>query len=880
MQTDHNIININDKTEKSQAPPGILRQKQQALEHLWQQGISGRQLLGRHSRMIDDYLYKSFCLCPEAKKGFALLAIGGYGRQELFPYSDVDLLLLYAPEVENKTGKVAEAVLYPLWDAGLEVGHGVRSSVACLVDAEKDFFFRVALLDARLIAGAETLFAHLMEALHISFIEGRRREFLQAMIVCRQNRHQQFGQHSYMLEPHIKESRGGLRDYQAMIWTARVVFGLRNTGAMLEAGLLTGPEQEKFDEACEQLIKVRNRLHYISGRKNDRLYFEHQEEMAAAFGYREQAGILGVELFMRDVYSRLQTISITVDLFFDHVDEVLGLGAKADDGRALEEGIELRRGRIHLVEPDLLQHGQLLMRVFLQSANTGAPLHYRTRKIISANLKLLDDFRKSQRLVKPFLELLQVAAEPLPVLEAMLETGLLSAFIPEFSQVESLAQHEVYHVYTVDLHMLHTVAELHKLQAEMPQIFKEVKMPQVLFLSGLLHDIGKGRGREHAAQGAKLAGTIGERLGLSEAEKEMLSYLVRHHLLLPHIAQRRDLEDEVFLRRYLAKIQGRNRLAMLYLLTVADARATGPNAWNEWKAALLLELYLKMASLLDNIEGANQDPGPGVEWLREKIRAMLPANVDFDLSLLPADYLLSFYPESVVEHIGLQRQLKEKKVLVVSEEHQAYWSLLVMAHDRPGLLSRICAVLALHNLQILSARIFTWSDGTVVDSFNVSSIIDEKYRDKDWSVFEKDLGLAVEQRLGLDFRLGSKQAPLGSLPAKKSSRRAPKVVIDNQVSDIFTVLEVYAEDRIGLLYDITRVLSDFGVNIFKAQIGSRADQAVDVFYVLDRAGKKITDSILLEEIHQALLHVAHLQRNDGAQRTLKKERRDTGISVA
>lgn len=845
------------RSEVIRSMPVSLRHRKQALESLWQQGMSGRQLLQKHTELIDEHLQQWFNGCRDAGSGFALVALGGYGRSELFPYSDIDLLLLYAPEVEASVNIVAEAILYPLWDAGLEVGHGVRTPAACLADARDDFFFQVALLDARLIAGAEILFQQLQESFALTFIEGRRKEFLATMIENRSNRHQRFGQHSYMLEPQIKECRGGLRDVQALLWTAKAVFGLNGTDALQDAGLLTAEEKNRFDAAWNQLIRVRNRLHYLCGRKNDQLFFEHQVEMARAFSYKDADEILAVEHFMRDIYSCLQTIAVSTDLFFEHVDEVLGLTTPATEIRQLEPGIELRQGRIRLTGSGQVAKSHLIMRVFALSARTGAPIHYRTKKIIAASLQTLAEHRSSRRLAKSFLEILQADSENLlTVLEALLETGAMAAVIPEFAKVVSLAQHDVYHVYTVDIHLLHTVAELVQLKKTMPYIFQEVRAPHLLFLAGLLHDIGKGHGRDHARRGADLAVAIGRRFGLSDPEVDDLAFLIRYHLYLPDTAMRRDLDDEVFIQRCAAEIKDDKRLAMLYLLTIADARSTGPSAWNDWKAALLQEMYLKIAHILHSSDVIDPDVKQGAIWMREKIAGQLGNETGFDVQSLPTDYLLSFTPEAVVDQIRLLPELAVKEVLLISREQEDHWSLLIMTTDRTGLLASISGVVALHNLRILSAQIFTWPDGTVVDTLEVTSNVDESFSNQDWQAFEDDLRLAVKQRVGIDHRLSRKPRPMGRSAAPAVSRRPAQVLIDNDSSATYTIIEVYADDRLGLLYNITRTLANFGLSIYRAKIGTRADQVVDVFYVLDYDGRKINEKGVQEEIRQELLHVA------------------------
>jgi [protein-PII] uridylyltransferase len=841
-------------------PATELRAGREALETLWRQGLSGHALLEKHTSLMDAVLTDYFQRSGADRENMCLVALGGYGRRELFPYSDIDIMLLYHPAAEKKLNEVAEAIFYPLWDAGLEVGHGVRTVAACIEEAGKDFFLQVALLDARPIAGSQPLFDALLADFQRTFVEGQRKTFLQDMLLHRQKRHERFGNHSYLLEPHIKESRGGFRDIQAMLWSAQVLFSLKTSRDLERAGLISAEELQAFDRACETLIRTRNRLHYISGRKNDQLFFEHQEEMALAFGYKDEQGMLGVERFMRDIHEHLQTVAVTTDLFFEHAMEVLGLfePGKLPQDRELEKGIILRQGRIHINDAALLaKRPYLLMRAFAQAAHTGCPLHHRTKKAVSAHLGLIDDkMRHSKRMSKAFLDTLQ-SANPLPALSDMLESGLLSAYIPEFGHLKSLAQHDIYHVFTVDRHLLQTVAEINLLRETEHTLFITVPSPFILFLAGLLHDIGKGYGMNHSEYGAELAADIGRRLSLSEADIKCLTFLVREHLFLAEIAQRRDLEDEALIVRCAKQLNDPDRLTMLYLLTMADARATGPSAWSDWKAALLLELYLKIAISLSRDDLTLPDPGAEVSWMRSQVAARLGDSPAVPLKILPDDYLLGNSPEEVINHIRLHESLKTREVILQAAKEKGHWSILIMAQDRPGILSKICGVMALHNLKVLAAQIYTWNDGTVVDILHVSSTVDNEFEDQNWQALEDDLGRAIHFRLGLTHRLHKKLKSAAAAVAGQVGQRLPaKVIIDPDASDNYSVIEVFAVNRPGLLYDITRTLSDFGINTFRAKIGTKGDQVVDVFYVLDYQGNKIEDAAFKNEIKNGLLHAA------------------------
>ena len=839
-----------------------LRTRRQALETLWEKGLSGQILIEEHTTLVDLNLMSSFKNCQVDTSDIALVALGGYGRKELFPFSDIDIMILYREGAEKRLNDIAEAIFYPLWDAGLEVGHGVRTPTICIDDAHEDFFFQVAMLDARLLIGNNDLFTELLTDYTSTFINGQRKPFFENMISHCKLRHERFGNHSYLLEPHIKESRGGFRDIQAMLWSAQVVFGINDISSMEASGLLSPQERHKLEDATNTLIKIRNRLHYISGRKNDQLFFEHQEEMAEAFQYKDTKSMLGVELFMHDVHRHLQTVAIATDLFFEHVQDVVGLKLYTAQNTVLEEGIELHQGRIQITKPKLIaKRFHLLMRVFSQSAKTGHPIHHRTKQIISQNLELIEKHgRKSKRVSQAFLDTLQTK-NSLTVLTNMLETGILSAFIPEFEHLESLAQHDIYHVYTVDRHLLQTVAELNILTQEENTIFTTLQHPTILFLAGLLHDIGKGTQQDHSSYGAKLVNTIGERINLEQKDIDTLTFLVEKHLYLATTALRRDIEDEQLILECARIIKSKERLAMLFLLTTADARATGPTVWTDWKSALLQELFLKINHALEHQETEAPSQEDAVNWMREQLSTRLTGTTQaqFNISTLPDDYLISFTTDEVLEHITIQTTtLQQNSSVIKALDHHIHWKLLIMAKNKPGILNRICGILALHNIQVLDAKIFTWKNNTAVDSLNVTSSMDKQFSDQDWNALQQDLDRAIHQHIGIDYRLSQKHPALGQKLTPKSDKRTKAtVIITPDGSAHHTIIEVFAEDKPALLYKITRTLTDLGLSTYRAQISTEGDQVVDVFYVQDHHNQKIKDKEYLHEIQLALTHVAN-----------------------
>lgn len=832
----------------------------ETLQRLWQGGLSGRVLLLRHTEIIDSNLAQHFAGLGELGEGLTLVALGGYGRRELFPFSDIDLLLLHQPSLPPERIKQAvESLLYPLWDSGLEVGHSVRTVAGCLSACGEDFHLRMALLDARWLAGSRELLEELLAGYRRKYIDGHRHLFMEKITAGREERYRRFGPHSFQLEPNIKDGKGGLRDYQAMRWTARVVFGLADPGAMAEAGLLSDDEHRRLEESYEQLIKVRNRLHYLSGRKNDQLYYEHQEEIATALGYRNAPGRLGVESFMQEMYTSLQTIAVITGIFFEHTGEIVDRSLARSEPVKVDNDLEIRHQHLSLTAPEQLRrHPHLLLKIFAESAGRALPIHYRTRQHIGANLDLVDDkFRNSRQLGREFRRLFTSPTPPLEWLTVMLETGFLTAYLPEFLAIRALAQHDLYHTFTVDRHLLQAVAEVRKLEGELPANFAALENPEVLYLATLLHDIGKGQAQDHARTGADLARRTGARLGLSKEDLDDLEFLVRNHLFLSHMAQRRDLEDQGLIEHCLETITSRNRLEMLYLLSIADARATGAGAWNDWKMALFQELYLKIRNNLEHSRTSGRDPGQAGRWMREQVVKLLGEQPHGIIDELTEDYLTNFTPPEIVAHLRLRRELGERQILAVPQDQGDHWSILLISRDRTGLLARICGTLALHNLNVLAAKIHTWPDGTVVDLIEVLPVYELEFSGQDWARLESDLDLALANRLGLAHRLSDKNRPGFSPKAGRQHRHhQTQVRFDNLSSRAYTIIEIFADDQPALLYNITKTLADFEISIARALISTRREQLVDVFYVQNGAGAKISTPEEMEELRRALSFAA------------------------
>lgn len=855
--------------------------QRQKLKERHDLGEGGTSLVGRHAAFLDVFIISVFN-SPEVrewiglggeKQACAVLALGGYGRKELSPFSDVDLLFLYPEKRDPQVEEAVCKVLYPLWDVGYDLGYSVQSLEECLELADSEPQFLTALLDARRITGDTALAQALKSQVHAFLQKDGGRRWQEYILEERRKRHLRYGDSAFFLEPHLKEGLGGLRDIHMIQWIGKALYEAQDLSGLEKRGLLSRKDREGLGQSQDFLLRLRNQLHYAAGRKTDLLSFDFQEAMAEWAGAKPQGDFLAVEVFMREVYRHLQRVQVIHQNFFERMVEHPRKGTTKRE--VLEEGVYLEGDRLYLESPQVLQDKPvLLMKVFWYALKRGAWLSRETIGWIEQGLDRVDeDFRHSRSVSELFLEILKDLKTPRTLLETLLQSGLLTRYLPEWEATVCRTQFDTYHVYTVDIHMLLTVMELKKIgqgryMKEEPLLFGiwgEVEDFTVLYLAALLHDIGKGQGKNHAQEGAKMIPTLADRLKLPLETAQEIAFLVKHHLLLVETALRRDLNDEELMIRLAQTIGSSARLKMLYLLSYADALATGPRAWNAWKSLLLKELFFKLLHILEKGELTT---GKALEALADNQRRVvalleneMPAKeVQELLEKMPSSYLLSVPPEAMAGHLRLLRQLNGEPFLWSVEPKEELYEVVICCHDRPGLFSRLTGVFALNHINILGAQIFTRSDGVALDIFQVQAPLDPLFPEETWRNIYNQLSKAVSGKLSLDHRLAQKK-PAWDFAPKPVIKTPSRVVIDNHGSDFCTIIEVYTQDRLGLLYDITKTLSDMELNITFAKISTKVDQVVDVFYVTDLEGQKIFDEERLAEIQQAILFALKEQGN-------------------
>ncbi|SEM61464.1 UTP--GlnB (protein PII) uridylyltransferase, GlnD [Roseovarius tolerans] len=791
---------------------------------------------------------------PTGSERIAVFAVGGYGRGEMAPQSDVDLLFLTPYKITPWAESVIESMLYILWDLRLKVGHASRTIRDCLRLGSDDFTIRTALLENRFLAGEDSLAAKLNQRLRDNLFKGTERQFTEAKLEERDARHEKQGER-YMVEPNVKEGKGGLRDLQSLFWIAKYLHHVKDVSELVALGMFTRDEFSTFLRAENFLWAVRCHLHLISGRPNEQLTFDMQLEVAARMGYSDSAGRRGVEIFMQDYFRHATSVGDLTRIFLTKLEatqlksEPL-LQRLLKRRKTLKPGYEEIHGRLAIKdEAEFLSDPLNLLRLFEEGLRTGLLIHPDAMLLVTANLNLIDaQMRNDPRAAKLFLDLLLKHGNPERALRRMNELGILSAFIPEFEPVVAMMQFNMYHHYTVDEHIIQCISHLAQIERrelieELPvssSILKEGVNRRVLYVALLMHDIGKGRDEDHSILGARITRKVGPRLGLKPKEVDTAEWLVRYHLLMSDMAQKRDIADPRTVRDFAKAVQTRERLDLLLLLTVCDIRGVGPGTWNNWKASLLRALYRQTRHVLEDGMEAITREQRGADAKRNLREAL----TDWDARDLKHETTRHYPPYwqglHVTAHVVFARLLKglhEDDIgidLAIDEDRDATRACFALA-DHPGIFSRLAGALALVGANVVDARTYTSKDGFATAAFWI--------QDGDGHPFEADRLPRLRQMILKTLRgeVVPREAIKSRDKLKKRERafRVPThITFDNDGSEVYTIIEVDTRDRPGLLYDLTRTLAGSNVYIASAVIATYGEQVVDTFYVKDMFGLK------------------------------------------
>ncbi len=836
-------------------------------------------VLKAYAHYIDEYIRNSFessNIGPRMniiKNPYAIIALGGYGRSEQCYHSDVDLLILFQDRVPREADELIREIIYPLWDIRMEVGHATRSIGECLKIAQEDYEVFTSILDARFICGISSVYTQLMDQIERRIIHRKSKKVIKWLVDRNRQRHQDFGDSTFLLEPNLKEGNGGLRDYHTMRWVADIRFGLKETRDLEYLGCLSHAEYNDLSTALSFIWTVRNQLHLIAARKCDQLYFEYQHRLARAMGFSPEKGQSAVERFLSELHAHMAHIKQQLLLFLYELGYEQAGKWKHNIRKVKQiKGIHLAEGRLNFDSPEsILDDPTLLIRIFEVSAELKIPLSRESLRLVREFGYLAGERYLADPEARSLFENILMAPAPtFNVLEQMLISGFLVRLIPEYETVVDRIQYDAYHLFPVDRHMLKTVYIIKSFGTFQDpcrdvlcgDLYRRLKRKKPLMLAALMHDLGKGLpGGKHSDAGAKIAQTVLERNGYAQRDIETVSFLIENHLLLAKTATRRDLNDEETAIMCARRIQDENRLKMLYLLTVADSVATGPKAWNDWTAALMRDLFLKVMSILESGELASSAAVRLIEKKTDYVVGM--KDVAFNgsglqnlLSQMSPRYLLYTDADDIIAHINLYQNMGDAPFVwkVHPDPELNTRTVVICAKDRPGLFSRIAGVFTLNSINILDVQVYTWRNQIALDIFKVEPPPDQIFEAERWVRAEKNLHDALAGNLDLSEALSRKVLP-GRHIEPHVSTRPNRVKVDNDMSSFFTIVEVFAYDFPGLLHRITDAISRCGLNIRVAKIATKLDQVVDVFYVRDESDEKITDPEQVEQIKTEILSV-------------------------
>jgi [protein-PII] uridylyltransferase len=856
---------------------GLLQQKSEGLIARFLEGKEP-DFLKQHARILDDYFRQAFetsMVGPRmdiSKNPYTIIALGGYGRKEQCIHSDVDLLFLFKKKVPAQAENLIQEIVYPLWDIGLDVGYATRSLKECLALAAADFEVFTPILDARFICGWSLIYFELMDQLRQKLIRKKSGTIINWLVEKNKTRHAQFGDSAYLLEPNLKEGQGGLRDYHTMLWIGQIEFNLKQPRDFEYLGLLSHEEFLALRRSLRFIWYARNRMHYICGRKCDQLNFENQLKLADALKYKKINQQQPVERFLGELHGRMEYLK-QQHLMFLHelgIEKMRKRRRKSNKTSAVKGLDVIKWGMLNYAAPErIMESPVLLMKIFEESARLKIPLSAEAKRLVKEFSYLVDQkFRSSKSIVKSFERILVAPAPTFNVLNEMLNTDFLVRFIPEFRNIVNRIQYDEYHLYPVDKHLLRAVQTVKKfgtandssLEPLCDLIYGELKNKRLLLWAVLLHDIGKGESEEdHAKKGSDIIKKILTRSGMKSEDLETVVFLVQEHLFLVKTATRRDINDEetaIFCAR---RIKDVNRLKMLYLLTVADSIATGPLAWNDWKAALLRDFFLKVLNVLEKGELATEEAVEIIEQKRNDIiNSVHTQQAQEDIGALFKDmsprYRLYMPTAAILEHIDLYHKLGAADFLwdIKRSANANARSVTICAKDRPGLISKIAGVFTLNNIDILDVQVFTWRNNIALDIFKVKPPPDEIREAEKWDRTEKNLAAALSGELNLAAALQKKRTTFRRSSIRKY-KKPHRVEVDNTGSSFFTIIEVFTYNFPGLLFSITDALYRCGLNIWVAKIATKADQVVDVFYIWDLNGDKVDSPDQVSLIKAAIL---------------------------
>ncbi|HEY0959313.1 MAG TPA: [protein-PII] uridylyltransferase [Novosphingobium sp.] len=826
-------------------------------------------------RLIHDHVVDHVYRASNRSSGerLTIMAVGGYGRGEMAPHSDVDIAFLTPIKQTPWCEQVIEAMLYFMWDLSLKIGHSSRSLADMVRMCRSDLTIRTAMLEGRYIWGDQPLFDEARAKFWSEVVAGTEREFVAEKLAERNERHKRLGDSRYVVEPNVKEGKGGLRDLHTLYWIGKYIHKVHDASELVSVGLLTQNEYRAFRRAETFFWAVRCHLHTITRRAEDRLTFDLQREVAARMNFSDRPGKSAVERFMQYFFLQAKVVGNLTGVFLAQLDEQFarkqprGLLAGFRARPRMVKGYRVFGGKIQAVSDDWFEADPVrLLEIFAVADSERLEVHPDTMRLIARDARLIGaEVRKDPRANALFLDLLTSRNDPETVLRWVNEAGVFGRFVPDFGRVNAQMQFDMYHHYTVDEHTIRAIGllariEKGELKADHPlasTIVHKVQSRRALYVAVLLHDIAKGRGGDHSVLGAEIALRLGPRLGLDPDEAELVSWLVRQHLLMSATAFKRDLADWKTIGNFVEVVQSIDRLRQLSLLTIVDIRAVGPGVWNSWKRQLLHELYdaAEERLRLGHVEHGR------VERIVAK-KAAVAERLGGDtlvekIGIQLSDAYWIAEPDDIIAMNLKQLQAAQGQPLTIATEYYAARGatlVTVVAADHPGLFYRIAGGIHLAGGNIIDARIHTARNGMAVDNFLVQDPLGRPFmEDGQLTRLKSAIGDALANRVKLVPQLAAR--PLAR-PRADAFEVRPRVEFDNRASNRFTVVEINARDRPALLNRLARALFEARLMVHSAHVATYGERAADTFYVTDLLGEKIDSPSRLKAVEKRLLEAA------------------------
>jgi [protein-PII] uridylyltransferase len=804
-----------------------------------------------------------------------IVAVGGYGRVELAPFSDVDLMFLIPYKETPYSEQIIEFILYMLWDMGLKIGYSTRSVDDVVRLAKQDLTIRTSVLDARWLWGDQTLFIELQKRFKVEVVDGTGANFVEAKLQERNERHERMGDTRYVVEPNLKEGKGGLRDLQTLFWLARYLYGIKEVEELVALKIFTRHDVKRYRKALNFLSTVRCHIHYLTNRAEERISFDVQKAVGERMAYNSRAGSSGVERFMKHYFLIAKDVGDLTRVLCSVLEEQQKkrpfFGLSVLRRRVKIDGFLDDHGRITVKNKNAFKEEPLkLIKIFYEAQRHGLDIHPEALRLISRNLKLINkNLRINTEANRLFIQMMTAKKNPENTLRRMNEADVFGKFIPDFGRVVAQMQYDMYHTYTVDEHTIRAIGILsqldnggqsdHSLHAI--KIMSEIQSRRALYVAVLLHDIAKGRGGDHSTIGSEIARELCPRFGLNDEETETVSWLVLNHLLMSDMAFKRDIDNPKTIKDFIGTVKSVERLRLFMVLTVVDIKAVGPKTWNAWKSGLLRGLFVRTLEVLAG--GIVEDNRQArivraQENLREALSDWEPEQVEEFIATGYPSYWLTYGNDVYVRHANIARQAKldgeQLYIDIRVDEEFEFTEITVYTPEHPGIFSQIAGAVALMNATIMDAKIITMSDGMVMDSFSILDIDNKAYNQpRQVGRLRQRISESLSGKIYFKKEL-AKLSKTRMIANEGSFNVAPRVIFDNKASATDTVIEVNGRDRIGFLYDVTSVINELGLKISSAHITTYGEHVVDTFYVKDIFGLKIDHRAKIDHIRDGLIN--------------------------